>query len=284
MKRNLSLSKKRQIARAVLEGLHGFQYHWPERTQVIKALDDVVNSDSGVIVMLRGASGAGISSILHEFSSKHQFGVIVVRPRLYDDRVNIVGQVLHALFPLSNFPSYKRTPESLLHFREADRKIIVFDDLDIITNQNGMQDVVFNQLKQLAEHPGNFTIILSTRNKRLLLEYSELTGAKNIVIHASGIILAADVKTVVREFYDWCNQQYDTDLLLPCELELGKPDQDIAIDQVISLCESLYCAELLDALLKPKGKARNFAITSSLFEIFHNLPELRHVVECKAFD
>lgn len=100
-----------------------------------------------MIVMLRGASGAGISSILDEFSSKHPSGVIVVTPRLYDDKINIVGQVLHALFPLSDFPSHKRTPQSLLHLREADRKIIVFDDLDIITSQNGMQEVVLTSLR-----------------------------------------------------------------------------------------------------------------------------------------
>lgn len=284
MQRNLSLSKKRQIARKVLEGLHGFRYHWPERTQVITALDDVVKANSGMTAMLRGASGAGISSILDEFSSKHQLGVIVVKPRLYDDKINIVGQVLHSLFPLSEFPIHKRIPQSLLNFRAADRKVLVFDDLDIITNQNGMQEVIFDQIGQLAGHPSNFTIILSTRNKKLLLEYSELNPDRNIVIHVPGIILAANVEAVVREFYDWCNQEYGTDLLSSCEITLGKPTRDMPIDQVINGCESMYCSELLGILPRPDRRARNFTTAPSIHEVLHHLPELRHAAECKAFD
>ncbi|ORC57900.1 hypothetical protein BZK31_17905 [Pseudomonas floridensis] len=267
----------------VLEGLHGFQYHWPERTQVIKALDDVVNAKSSMIVMLRGASGAGISSILDEFSSKHPSGVIVVTPRLYDDKINIVGQVLHALFPLSDFPSHKRTPQSLLHLREADRKIIVFDDLDIITSQNGMQEVVFDQLKELTRYPGNFTTILSTRNKKLILDYSELNRVTKIVVHVSGNIPAADIGAVIRKFYDWCNNQYDTDLLVPCDLRLGKRARDITIDQLINVCESLYCTDLLEILSRSNGRARNFATAPSLPEALYHLPELRHAAESKAF-
>lgn len=284
MQRNLSLSKKRQIARKVLEGLHGFQYHWPERTQVMTALDDVVNANSGMTAMLRGASGAGISSILDEFSSKHQLGVIVVTPRLYDDKINIVGQVLHALFPLSEFPIYKRIPQSLLNFRGADRKVVVFDDLDIITNQNGMQEVIFDQLRQLAGDPGNFTIILSTRNKKLLLGYSVLNRARNIMIHVPGIILAANVEAVVREFYGWCDHEYGTDLLVSCEFTLSKPSRDMPIDQVINVCESMYCSELLGILPRSNRRDRKFTTALSFHEALRHLPELRHAAECKAFD
>lgn len=283
MKRNLSLNKKRQIARMVLEGLHGFQYHWPARTQAIKTLDDIVSSNGGMTAMLRGASGAGISSILDEFSLKHKLSVIVVKPRLYDGKVNIIGQVLHAIFPLSNFPTHKYVPQSLLHCRDADRKAIILDDLDIITNQNGMQEVVFDQLKQLARCPGNFTIILSTRNKKLLLEYSQLNPVKNVMIHVSGDIPAAEVKAIVRDFYDWCNQQYGTDLLPPYGLDLGDPARDVPIDQVISVCELWYCLELLETLPRFERMASSFSAIPSLPEILYHLPELRHVAECKAF-
>jgi hypothetical protein len=283
MKRNLSLSKKRQIARTVLEGLHGFQHRWPERTEVYEALDGIAKSDDAIFVMLRGDAGAGISSILEEFSLKFHDEVIVVKPRIYSSSLNMIGQVLHAIFPFSDFRTYKRVPKSLIECRQAARKIIIFDDLDIISNQNSMEEVIFDQLHQLARSLGRYKIIMSTRNKRLLQRYSKVIGMTSMVIPVSGIIPAVNVKTVVQGFYDWCNQHYGTKAQPPCMSRFSKLDQDMPIDRIIDVCETLYCSELLKAHLDFNSKTITFTGTPLIYKFPDNLSDLRHEIEHNAF-
>ncbi|MHC8381321.1 hypothetical protein [Pseudomonas sp. LB3P14] len=283
MKRNLSLSKKRQVARTVMEGLHGFQHRWPERTEVNEALDSIAKSDDTIFVMLRGAAGAGISSIFQEFSSKFHDEVIVVTPRIYSIRLNMIGHVLHALFPFSSFHSHKHVPESLIQCRQAARKIIILDDLDIISSQNNMEEVIFDQLHQLAQSPSRYTIIMSTRNRNLLKHYSKVRGITSVVIPVSGIIPAADVSTVVQGFYDWCNQQYDTEAQPPCMSRFSELDHDMSIDRIIYACETLYCSELLKIHLRFDGETINHMDTPFTHKLSDTFSDLRHKVEYKAF-
>lgn len=283
MKRNLSLIKKRQIARTVLEGLHGFQHRWPERIEVNEALDGIAKSDDAILVMLRGAAGAGISSILEEFSLKFHDEVIVVTPRIYSARLNMIGQVLHAIFPFSNFRTYKRVPKSLIECRQAARKIIIFDDLDIISNQNNMEEVIFDQLHQLTRSLGRYKIIMSTRNRRLLERYSKVMGITSMVIPVSGVIPAVDVNTVVQGFYDWCNLHYGTEAQSPCMSRFSKLDQDMPIDRIIYVCETLYCLELLKAHLDFNSKTISFTATPLIYKFPDHLSDLRHEIEHNAF-
>lgn len=283
MMRNLPLSKKRQIARGVLEGLHGFQHRWRERTEVNRILDGIAQSDESTLVMLRGAAGVGISSILEEFSSKYHGQVIVVTPRIYTAKLNIIGQVLHSLFPFSNFRSHKHVPESLMQCRQADRRIIIFDDLDIISNQNDMENVIFDQLCKLTQSRARYKIIISTRNRNLLQNYSRVRGVKSLVISVSGIIPAADVSTVVQSFYDWCNHQYDTLTQSRSISRFSELNQDMPIDQLIYVCETLYCSELLEINIKYNGEVVNFADTPFTYKFFDYLHDLRHKIEYIAF-
>lgn len=283
MKHDLSLLKKRQIARVVLEGLHGFQYLWPERREVIEALDRVANSDEAIFLMLRGAAGVGISSILEEFASKYRSQVIFVTPRLYSKRLNMIGQVLHALFPYSNFRSHTYVPNSLMQFRRAARKIIIFDDLDIISNQNDTHEVLFDQLQQLARCPSEFKIIMSTRNKRLLGDYCRVRRVKSMVVPVSGIISAADVKDVVQRFSDWCNGQFDTCVQFPCMSQLFKREQDMPIDRIIYACETIYCSELLKASSSFNEKMSDFTKKPTTSGSLYHVSDLRHAVEYEAF-
>ncbi|XVJ50094.1 hypothetical protein ACDZ94_26780 (plasmid) [Pseudomonas sp. UBT] len=282
MKKNLSLSKKRQIARVVLEGLHGFQHRWPERTEVYEALDSIAKVDDAIFVMLRGTAGAGISSILEEFSLKFHDEVIVVKPRIYSSSLNMIGQVLHAIFPFSNFRTHKRVPKSLIECRQAARKIIIFDDLDIISNQNGMEEVIFDQLRELARSLGQYKIIMSTRNRKLLQRYSKVTGITNMVIPVTGIIPAVNVKTVVQGFYDWCNQQYETEVQPLCLSQFSALDQDLPIERIMDVCETVYCSELLKAHLDFSSKTISDG-TLLIYDFFDNLSDLRHEIEYIAF-
>ena len=283
MKDNLSNSKNRQIARTVLEGLHGFQHRWLERTEVNEALDGIAKSDDAILVMLRGAAGAGISSILEELTARFRDEVIVVTPRIYSSRLNMIGQILHALFPFSSFRSHKHVPESLIQCRQVARKIIILDDLDIISSQNNMEEVIFGELYQLARSPTRYTIIMSTRNRKLLEHYSTLKGATSMVIAVSGVIPAAEVSTVVQGFFDWCNQQYDTRAQSPCMSQFRKFYQDMPIDRIIYACETLYCSELLKTHLRSNGKKVNFTDTPFTREVPDHFSDLRHKVEFKAF-
>ena len=283
MKKNLSISKKRQIARLVLEGLHGFQHRWPERTEVYETLDSIAKVDDAIFVMLRGAAGAGVSSILEEFSLKFHDEVIVVKPRIYSSSLNMIGQVLHAIFPFSNFRTHKHVPKSLIERSQAARKIIIFDDLDIICNQNGMEEVIFDQLRELARSPGQYKIIMATRNRRLLQRYSKVTGITNMVIPVTGIIPAVNVKTVVQEFYDWCNQHYETEVQPLCLSQFSKLDQDMPIDRIMDVCETVYCSELLKMHLDFSSKTMSLDGTRLIYDCFDNLSDFRHEIEYIAF-
>lgn len=280
MKRNLPLSKKLQIARMVLEGLHGFQHRGPERTEVEKALDKIAQSDDAILVMLRGASGAGISSVLEAFSSKFSEGVVVVHPRVYSVKLNMIGQVLHAYFPFSSFRTYNHIPQSLMQLNHSSRKFIILDDLDIISSQNNMDDVIFSELCQLAER-GRYTILMSTRNRRLLAKYSEIRAVATMVIPVSGIIQAADVSRVVQEFFGWCNQKYDTQFQCHGMFRFNKLGRDTPIDRVIYGCEVLYCSELLK--LTSEANMISYADFSFSSEILDSLSKLRNKAECQAY-
>lgn len=284
MKCDLSLRKRREIARAVLEGLHGFQYSWPERAEVYEALDAIAQANDPRFVMLNGHGGVGISSILEAFASKYNDQVIVVRPRIYMKRLNIIGQVLHAVFPFSEFRSHKRVPDSLISFRKAARKIIIFDDLDIISNQNNMREVVFDQLARFLKYPGCFTVIMSTRNRKLIRDYFAIKHLPTTMLPVSGIIPASSIKNVVHAFFEWCNRLYDTDVQPPCVACPGKREADMPIDCIVFECESLYCAELLEVLTTFKGEGRDVGGEPSLSISYESISQIRHAAECYAFD
>jgi len=267
VKGELSLRKRREIARAVLEGLHEFQYCWSERAEVYAALDSVLESNEASLVMLCGLPGVGITSILDAFARKYSKQVFLVRPRIYGGQINLVGQVLHSIFPLSEFRKYKRVPDSLVQFRQGARKIIVLDDLDIISNQNNMHEVIFDQIAKLRRHPGVFTIIMSTRNKKLLRDFIAIKHIPTVLIPVVGFMPATTARLVIRDFFEWCNRQYGTNVKLLGMAEYGTFKADSPIDQIIFECEALYCSKLL------KVPWTSFVTVS----------ELRHAIECRAF-
>lgn len=283
MKCDLSLLKRREIARAVLEGLHGFQYCWPERAEVYEALDAIAEANDPKLVMLNGHAGVGISLILETLASKYHDQVIVVRPRVYTERLNIIGQVLHAVFPFSEFRSHKRVPDSLVAFRKIARKIIIFDDLDIISNQNNMCEVVFDQLSQLLKFPGYFTVIMSTRNRRLIRDYLAIKHWPTTMIPVSGLIPASSIRDVIHAFFEWCNRLYDTDVQPPCMARPGKREADMPIDRIVFDCESLYCAGLLEVLSTFNEKGRDVGGEPSLLISHESVSQIRHAAECCAF-
>ncbi|MCO7572018.1 hypothetical protein NJH78_18700 [Pseudomonas chlororaphis] len=283
MKCDLSFRKRREIACAVLEGLHGFQYSWPERSEVYDALDAMAEANDARLVMLSGHAGVGISSILEAFASKYHDQVIVVRPRIYSERLNMIGQVLHAVFPFSEFRSHNHVPDSLIAFRKTARKIIVVDDLDIISNQNKMHEVVFDQLSQLAGFPGDFTIIMSTRNKKLLRDYFAIKNRATTLIPVSGLISASSTKHVIQGFFEWCNRQYGTDVHQPCMAQYGKREADMPIDRIVFECESLYCAELLKVSPRFNGEEINLGDRLRLSISYEEVLQIRHAAEYCAF-
>lgn len=283
MRRDLSLPKRREIARAVLEGLHGFQYCWPELTEVYDALDAMAVASDARLVMLSGHPGVGISSILEAFASKYHDQVIVVRPRIYSERLNMIGQVLHAVFPFSEFPSHSRIPDSLIAFRKSARKIIIFDDLDIITNQNNLYDVAFDQLSRLVGFPGYFTVIMSTRNKKLLRDYSAIKRTPATMISVSGLIPASSAQDVTQAFFEWCNRQYGTDVRPACIAHLGTPETDMPIDRIVFECEAFYCGELLKVFPRFNGQGRHIGGELSLSNSYEDVSHIRYAAECCAF-
>lgn len=268
LKGDFPLRKRREIARAVLEGLHGFQYCWPERAKIYVALDSLVVSNEASLVMLRGLPGVGITSILEAFASKHRKQVILVRPRIYGERINLVSQILHSVFPFSEFRGYKRVPDSLVQLRQGARTIIIIDDLDIISNQNNMYEVIFDQIVQLRRHPGDFTIVMSTRDKKLLRDFTAIKHIPTRLIPVAGLIPATTVRFVIQGFFDWCNRQYGTNVQPLGMAECGARDTDLPIDYIVFACETFYCSELLKL-------SQNF---------FGSVSELRHVAEDRAFD
>ncbi|ESW36706.1 ATP-binding protein [Pseudomonas taiwanensis] len=284
MKCDLSLRKRREIARAVLEGLHGFQHCWPERTEVYDALDATAEATDAKLIMLSGHAGVGISSMLEAFASKYHDRVIVVRPRIYAHRLNLIDQVLHAFFPFSEFRNYMRVPDSLIAIRQPDRNIIVIDDLDIVSNQNAMYKVVFDQLIQLAGFPSNFTIIMSTRNKKLLRDYLAIKRIRTTLIQVPGLIPASMTGEVVQCFFDWCNQKYGTDVRSLGMAPLGKWVVDMPIDRIVFESEALYCAELLKVSLKFDGSRKGLRDSLSSSSCFGEFAELRQAVEYEAFE
>lgn len=283
MQVNLSLYKKRKIARAVLEGLHDFQHRWPERNKVYATLDSIANCDQNLLVMLRGHPGAGISSVLEAFSAKYHNQVIMVRPRLYARQLNMIGQVLHALFPLSDFKLYKEVPNSLIQFGRAGRKFIVIDDLDIISSQNCMHEVVLDQLGVLTRAPGLFTVIMSTRNTKLLATHASLKHDTIVTIPVSGLIPAVDVTSVIHGFYHWCNQQYGTHIELPSLSQFSSRVEDMPIDRIVHAGETLYCSGLLAISSKFAGKGGTASNPSLSTHSARDMSGLREHVECTAF-
>ncbi|WP_054893453.1 MULTISPECIES: hypothetical protein [unclassified Pseudomonas] len=283
MKCDLSLRKRREIARAVLEGLHGFQYYWPERNEVYNALDALAQAKEAKLVMLSGQAGAGISSILEAFASKYHGQVILVTPRVYSERLNMIGQVLHAIFPFSEFRNHNRVPDSLIAFRKGGRKIIIFDDLDIITNQNNMHEVAFDQLNQLVGFPGYFTVIMSTRCKKLMRDYFAIKRTATTLIPVSGLVPASCTQDVINSFFERCNQQYRTNIHPSCMAGLGAPEADMPIDRIVFECESVYCAELLNLIPRASEEERKADGKRCLSIAQERVSQIRHTVECCVF-
>ncbi|WP_150636630.1 hypothetical protein [Pseudomonas fluorescens] len=242
----MNLDARRDIARSVLEGRHGFQFRWDSWNQAHDALDSISKSTAGAVVMVRGPAGAGITSLLDAFVANHSTTVIVVRHDIFLSRVSLVDRVQQMVFPTSEFGWLKRVPKSLVEFvKLTNRRTIVIDDAEIIINERDSVGNIIDDMLKFAMSAAGMQVIFSTRRVPLQNEFCKIKTVQTSDISLSGALTGQNWSDLKAQFCHWSNSRYGLNIRVQDRDQFATTADELEIDRAMSLLEVLYCTELL---------------------------------------
>lgn len=242
----MNLDARRDIARSVLEGRHGFQFRWDSWMQAYDALDSISKSAAGAVVMVRGPTGAGITSLLDAFIATHSATVIVVRHDIFLSRVNLIDRVQQMVFPNSEFGWLKQVPKSLVEFvKLTNRRTIVIDDAEIIINERSLLENLIDDMRTLAMSPAGMQVIFSTRRAPLQNKLCKIKTVQTSDISLTGALTGQSFSDLKAQFCHWSNSRYGLNIRVQERNQCATTADEFEIDRAMSLLEVFYCAELL---------------------------------------
>lgn len=242
----MNLDARCDIARSVLEGRHGFQFRWDSWNQAHDALDSISKSTAGAVVMVRGPTGAGITSLLDAFIATHSTTVIVVRHDIFLSRVNLVNRVQQRVFPTIEFGWLKRVPKSLVEFvKLTGRRIIVVDDAEISSNERDLAEVIIDDMLKFAMSDAGIQVIFSTRRVPLQNLFCKIKAVQTTDISLSGTLTAQNWVDLKDQFCHWADSRYGLNIWGQREDLFATAIGSFEIARAMSTLEVLYCAELL---------------------------------------
>lgn len=241
------LHDRRLIARTLLGGHHGFQYSWPAWSEAEGALAAILNSEQGgVIAMLHGPSGSGITSLLSAFVERYPDDVIHVRNHLFLQKVSLIERVQDASAIRGHDKFQKRVPQSLIEFSKLTRRrIIVIDDTETIADKNLAYDDLVEDMRRLAESDANFSVIFSSRQKHLQKLFRSIKGMNTIDIPMHRAMSSKVCAEMMDAFWEWNDSRFGLNTRRRFDLELLQDGDEFAVDRVMASLELIYSAELL---------------------------------------
>lgn len=242
----MNLDARRDIARSVLEGRHGFQFRWDSWDQAHDALDSISKSTTGAVVMVRGPTGAGITSLLDAFIANHSTKVIFVRHDIFLSRVNLVDRVQQMVFPTSEFGWLKRVPKSLVEFvKLTGRRTIVIDDAEIIGSDRDSTEDIINDMLKFSMSAAGMQVIFSTRRVPLQNLFCKIKAVQTADISLNGTLTARNWFDLKDQFCHWVDSRYGLNIRQHGEDLFATAVGALEISLAMPILEVLYCAELL---------------------------------------
>lgn len=242
----MNLDARRDIARSVLEGRHGFQFRWDSWNQAHDALDSISKSTAGAVVMVRGPTGAGITSLLDAFVATHSMTVIVVRHDIFLSRVSLIDRVQQIVFPTSEFGWLKQVPKSLVEFvKLTNRRTIVIDDAEVIINEGDSLENLIGDMCKFAMSAAGMQVIFSTRRAPLQNEFCKIKTVQTSDISLNGALTGQSWSDLKTQFCHWSNSRYGLNIRMQDWDKFATTADELEIDRALSLLEVLYCAALL---------------------------------------
>lgn len=196
--------------------------------------------------MVRGPTGAGITSLLDAFIANHSTKVIVVRHDIFLSRVQLVDRVQQMVFPTSEFGWLKQVPKSLVEFvKLTNRRTIVIDDAEIISNERGSAEDIINDMLKFAMSAAGMQVIFSTRSVPLQNQFCKIKAVQTADISLSGTLTTQNWSDLKDQFCHWADSRYGLNIRGQGEDLVATAIAPLEIAPAMSILEVLYCAELL---------------------------------------
>lgn len=242
----MNLDARRDIARSVLEGRHGFQFRWDSWNQAHDALESISKSTAGAVVMVRGPTGVGITSLLDAFIATHSTTEIVVRHDIFLSRVSLVDRVQQIVFPTSEFGWLKQVPKSLVEFvKLTNRRTIVIDDAEVIINERDSLENLIDDMCKFAMSAAGMQVIFSTRRVPLQNQFCKIKAVQTADISLSGTLTTQNWVDLKDQFCHWADSRYGLNIWGQGEDLFATAIGSFEIARAMSTLEVLYCAALL---------------------------------------
>lgn len=255
-------------ARTVLEGRHGFQYRLPGQHDVYEQLTEKVQQGiAGEMILVNGTPGCGVTYCLERLARSYPRQCMIVQSDLYDRHVTLTDRVCDAISILCESETYKEPPAWLIeHAKLTGLKYLIFEDLDKYITCAKDIDLIMYEVSALVGWSGEFTVIITTRNMKLIRRFIKYNSPRQKYFWADGIVTSDELDAMGAAFFHWNNRLFKLNIRWGGELKKIEYDFDLQIDSVMKFIERSYVAKMM-----PRFKSEFYSIQDNIpSEELHN--------------
>lgn len=244
----MSMKKRRvlQMGRLVLEAEDGFQYMTPSYLAINNQLKSIVQSRiKGVVAMVTGDPGCGISTLLKQVVECHSAEVLLLSGNVFVGETNVIDHICED-FHVEGAKKAGTIPAYLPILASATgRQTLVIDDLDIYIERERDLTEVFKFFQAVGKGVNALSVIFSTRNTRLIRNFHKHRLANwqayGLVDHLS----LSDFNSVASRVWEFCNQRVNMKTPTPSNLEQTAVDCGMRLHLVQTILRICYVENLL---------------------------------------
>lgn len=257
-------------ARTVLEGRHGFQHLLPEQRKGYEKLAEKVQQGfAGEMILMNGTPGCGVTYCLENLARSYPRQCLILQSHLYHRHVTLIDRVCDAISMLRESESYEVPPAWLIeHAQLTGLKFLIFDDLDkYVTCASGIDRIMY-EVSALVGRQGNFTVVISTRNVKLIRRFLKFNSPRQLDLWVDGVVAPNALDAMGAEFFHWNNQILKIDMKWGGEFKSIEYGFDLQIDSVMKFLELSYVSKMM-----PELKYKFYSIRKNLSseELHHEL-------------
>lgn len=235
-----------QMGRLVLEAEDGFQYMTPSYLAINNQLKSIVQSRiKGVVAMVTGEPGCGISTLLKQVVECHSAEVLQLSGNIFVGETNVIDHIcedfhLEGAKKAGTMPAYLPILAST-----TGRQTLVIDDLDIYIERERDLAEVFKFFQVLGKGAHALSIIFSTRNTRLIRNFHKHRLNNWQAYDLSDHLKRADFNSVASGVWEFCNQRVNMKIPSPSNWEQTVVDCGMRLHLVQTVLRICYVENLL---------------------------------------
>ncbi|WP_439868983.1 hypothetical protein [Pseudomonas syringae] len=234
-------------ARTVLEGRHGFQCQLPQQREVYEQLaSKVQQGGEGQMILVNGVPGCGITHCLESLARNYPKQCMMLESNFYTRPVSLTDRICDAISMLSDTEFYKEPPSWLIeHAKLTGVKTFIFDDLDKYIVGAKDIDRIMYEVSALRGRWNYFTVIITTRNMKLIRRYMKYNSPRQQDFWMEGTIAPNRLSSIGANFYQWNNDRFKLNIKWVLVMRQIEDGFDWQIDSVMRFLESSFVNKML---------------------------------------